>query len=160
MPITREGEGRLRIDDLQLQLPIAMLTPLLPTLPVTLAGDLVCHGKLAVDRVILRPYDPDLTCDWHQAAAVMGETPQQLGDFTATLRGDGKAWQWSRCCGGLCKVTSDGALDPQNAALQAWQLDGALTVSAGKWPLAAMIAGVVGGQSRKVVGTVGAPSIQ
>jgi len=156
--LKRVDDHQLAIRDLHLSLPLSMLTPLLPSLPVVLAGDVLCHGAVRVNIMQSLPEQPDLICDWQQATVTMGAKPKALGDYTLVVQGDTADWQWRLTGGDVAKVHGNGVVhSTKDHPLAEWRVDGSLTVQAGAGPLGAMVATLLGKQKHAISGSLGAP---
>jgi len=151
-------DDQLAIRQLKLQLPLAMVTPLLPAMPVTLAGDLLCQGAVVLHRRQMQLAQPNIVCDWQQATATMGGKPMPLGSYQLTLKSVDANWHWSLTGGDVAKVEAEGLVHPASSvAMAAWPIDGALTVHAGKGALGAMVGAMLGAQSHTIGGQLAAP---
>jgi len=156
--VAQVDEGHLAIRQMKLSLPLTMVTPLLPPMPVSLAGDLLCQGAVLLNRVQVQLEKPDIVCDWQQATATMGGKPTPLGSYQMTLHSKGADWQWGLSGGEVAKVEGKGLVHPAaNVAMAEWPIDGSLTVHAGAGSLGAMVGAMLGAQPHRISGRLAAP---
>jgi len=156
--VTAIDEVHLAIRQLNVSFPLAMVAPLLPPMPVTLAGAVVCQGAVVLHRVTTQLAQPDFRCDWQQATATMGGKPMPLGSYQLVVNSAEEDWHWTLSGGDVAKVDGAGAVHPAaNMAMAAWPIDGALTVHAGQGSLGAMVGAMLGTQPHTIGGQLAAP---
>ncbi|MDX8414301.1 MAG: hypothetical protein R8J85_09470 [Mariprofundales bacterium] len=156
--VSAVDEVHLAMRQLNVSFPLAMVAPLLPPMPVTLAGGVVCQGAVVLNRVATQFAQPDLRCDWQQATVTMGGKPMLLGSYQLVVNSAAEDWHWALSGGDVAKVEGAGAVHPvANMAMAAWSIDGALTVHAGQGAVGAMVGAMLGTQPHTIGGRLAAP---
>ena len=164
LTLSSSGDG-VALRDIEVTLDSALLEVLWNRrstgLNLSPRGVLMLRGGADISMSAM-PTWADIRMDWRDAKLGMGETEQELGDYTLTLNSADGPWQWSLEGGTQLAVSGGGTLQPVGTDLRRWGLQGSLTVT-GKDRPGEMLALISGGQRRATAtlsGRLVSPRIQ